>query len=118
MLNKNKLIILTVLFTWSNILYTVTKIDGDILFWSSVGTHKKSGTKKITSTAIFLSLKDLRTFLNLNNISYIFLKLKGFSKHKKVVLKYFKKSCPKIILIQENLNLPHNGCKSSKIRRF
>nr|WCH57810.1 ribosomal protein S11 [Hypnea spinella] len=113
-----KLIILNVIFTWNNILYTITNLQGDVLFWSSVGSHKVYKTKKITTTSIFLSMKDLKLFLNKNRVRYVFLKLKGFSKHKKTVLTYFKQLHSEVILIQECLNLPHNGCKSPKIRRL
>nr|WCH57834.1 ribosomal protein S11 [Hypnea edeniana] len=118
-MSKNKkLIILNIIFTWNNILYTVTNLKGDVLFWSSVGSYKINSTKKITATSIFLSIKGLKTFLNNNHFNYIFLKVKGFSKHKKSVLKYFKQFYSEIILIQEKVHLPHNGCKESKVRRF
>nr|WCH57930.1 ribosomal protein S11 [Hypnea nidifica] len=117
MYNK-KIIILNVIFTWSNILYTITNLKGDVLLWSSVGSYKVSNAKKITTTSIFLSIKDLKTFLRINRINYMFLKIKGFSKHKKTVLKYFKQFCSEIVLIHENMSLPHNGCKRIRIRRF
>nr|YP_010732370.1 ribosomal protein S11 [Hypnea brasiliensis]WCH58026.1 ribosomal protein S11 [Hypnea brasiliensis]WDY85166.1 ribosomal protein S11 [Hypnea brasiliensis] len=118
MYKNKKLIILNIIFTWNNILYTITNLRGDVLFWSSVGSHKVSCTKKITTTSIFLSIQDLKTFLHMNCISHVFLKIKGFSKHKKTVLMHFKQFYSAIILIHENINLPHNGCKKSKIKRL
>lgn len=118
MTNKKKLTIVNIIFTWGNILYTVTNLRGDVLFWCSVGSYKINNTKKITSTSIFLSIKDLKMFLTSNRVNYIFLKIKGFSKYKRVVLKHFKQFYSEIVLIQESVNSSHNGCKSSKIRRF
>nr|WCH57642.1 ribosomal protein S11 [Hypnea wynnei] len=115
---SKKVIILNVIFTLNNILYMITDLKGDVLFWSSVGSHKIKNTKKITTTSIFLSIKDLKFFLNRHNFNYIFLNIKGFSKYKKVVLKYLKQFYSEIILIYENTNISHNGCKNSKIRRL
>nr|WCH57954.1 ribosomal protein S11 [Hypnea marchantiae] len=113
-----KIIILHILFTTNNILYTITDLKGNTLFWASVGSNKIKNTKKITTTSIFLSIKRIKFFLNKSNVKYLFLKLKGFNKQKKIVLKYLKQFYSQIILVCEKTNLPHNGCKNRKIRRL
>nr|WCH57666.1 ribosomal protein S11 [Hypnea sp.] len=118
MLYKNKLLILSVVFTSNNILYTVTDLKGNILFWTSAGTQKVKNTKKITATSIILSLQKIKNIVIKYEIKYLFLKMNGFSKSKKTVLKYLKQFFVNIILVYEKINLAHNGCKNSKMRRL
>nr|WCH57906.1 ribosomal protein S11 [Hypnea nidulans] len=116
-MNK-KIVILHILFTTNNILYSITDLRGNVLFWTSVGSYKQKKTKKITTTSIFLSIKDVKVFLNKYSVRFLFLKLIGFNKHKKIVLKYLKQLYSQIVLIHEKLHLPHNGCKNRKLRRL
>nr|WCH58002.1 ribosomal protein S11 [Hypnea cornuta] len=118
MLKNGRILVLHILFTTNNVIYTVTDLKGDTLFWVSVGSNKIKNTKKVTTTSIFLSIKNIKFFLNKHNISYLFLKLKGFNKHKKTVLRHLKQFYSYIIFIYENNNLAHNGCKNRKIRRL
>nr|WCH57762.1 ribosomal protein S11 [Hypnea pseudomusciformis] len=117
-LKNRKILVLHVLFTTNNVIYTITNLQGDTLFWVSVGSNKVKNTKKVTTTSIFLSIKDIELFLNKYSITYLFLKLKGFNKHKKTILKHLKQFYSQIIFIYEKTDLAHNGCKNRKIRRL
>nr|APC24903.1 ribosomal protein S11 [Gracilariopsis andersonii] len=116
--NNLKSVILVIIFTSNNILYTLTNTEGKVLFWTSAGLKRTKGTKKITLTTIVSSIKIILAYLNNLKIQYIHLKLKGFDKNKKVVLKYLKQSTLNILSITNNSMLPHNGCKKSKLRRI
>nr|WCH57738.1 ribosomal protein S11 [Hypnea musciformis] len=117
-LRNRKILVLHVLFTINNVVYTITDLRGNTLFWVSVGSNKVKNTKKVTTTSIFLSIKDIKLFLNKYNIGYLFLQLKGFNKYKKTVLKQLKQFYSQIILIYEKTDLAHNGCKNRKMRRL
>lgn len=117
MKNSNKkLVVLSILFTPNNILYSVTQLNGDILFWTSSGTKKVKGTKKITSTSITSTIKYITSFIC--NFRYVYVKVRGFGKTKKTVIKQLKQSFLNILLISDETAFPHNGCKQSKIRRI
>nr|YP_011003669.1 ribosomal protein S11 [Gracilaria eucheumatoides]WPS66071.1 ribosomal protein S11 [Gracilaria eucheumatoides] len=117
MYKKNKKIIkLNILFTFNNVLCTLTNIEGDTLFWISAGVKKSRGTKKITLVVITSMLKLILEHLIKLKITYIHLNLNGFDKNKKIVLKYFKQSFLNILSITNNSKLSHNGCKSLKKR--
>nr|YP_009511802.1 ribosomal protein S11 [Gracilaria caudata]AXI97679.1 ribosomal protein S11 [Gracilaria caudata] len=114
--NNLKSVRLNILFTSNNILCTVTNIKGEVLFWTSTGSKKTRGTKKVTLTAIITILRLILEYLHQSKIKYIHLNLNGLDKNKKVVLKYFKQSFLSILSITNNSMLSHNGCKSLKKR--
>lgn len=118
MKNKQKLIILAVLFTTNNVLYSLTQLNGNVIFWTSVGSKKTKGIKKITSTSILSVTKDIINCIQ--NIGYknVYVKIKGFNKNKKVVIKYLNHSFLNILLISDETSFPHNGCKKAKNRRI
>nr|YP_009130762.1 ribosomal protein S11 [Agarophyton chilense]AKA27617.1 ribosomal protein S11 [Agarophyton chilense] len=116
MQNNFKSVRLNIRFTSNNILCTITNLKGEVLFWTSVGTKKTQGTKKITLTTLISILDSIIEYLNKSKINYIHLNLRGFDKYKKTVLKYFKQSFLNILSIANNSLLPHNGCKNPKKR--
>nr|YP_009511903.1 ribosomal protein S11 [Gracilariopsis longissima]AXI97830.1 ribosomal protein S11 [Gracilariopsis longissima]UAD89932.1 ribosomal protein S11 [Gracilariopsis longissima] len=116
--NNLKSVILVIIFTSNNILYTLTNTEGKVLFWTSAGLRRTKGTKKITLTTIASSIKIILAYLNNFKIKNIHLKFKGLDKNKKIVLKYMKQSTLNILSITNNSMLPHNGCKRTKLRRI
>nr|AHX02552.1 ribosomal protein S11 [Sebdenia flabellata] len=111
-------IIITILFTSSNILYSVTDLDGKVICWSSVGSKKIKGTKKITLPNLTLTSKLIINCIKNLGYNFLHIRLKGFKKNKKTILKYFKTSTLNILSICDNTPLPHNGCKKRKVRRI
>nr|YP_010726698.1 ribosomal protein S11 [Cystoclonium purpureum f. stellatum]WDY85185.1 ribosomal protein S11 [Cystoclonium purpureum f. stellatum] len=118
MLNNNKLIILSVLFTPNNILFSVSNLKGQTLFWTSTGSKKLKGTKKITFAFVILIVKNIKYFINKLEYKFIFIKIKGFNKNKKIFLRCLKQYFGNVVLIYEKTSFPHNGCKKSKLRRI
>nr|YP_009445919.1 ribosomal protein S11 [Eucheuma denticulatum]ATX68861.1 ribosomal protein S11 [Eucheuma denticulatum] len=113
---KNKLIIISMLFTPNNIFYSVNNIEGEVLFWTSLGSSKTKGSKKITSTSVAFNLKNVKEFLDCLNYSYVFIKVRGFNRSKKHAIKILRQSLKNVVLIHDETFFPHNGCKKSKIR--
>ena len=118
MKNKQKLIILTILFTTNNILYSLTSLEGKVFFWTSLGSKKIEGSKKLTPNFATNTTNVLIKMILNFNFKYTYLKLKGFNKSKKLVLKILTQSPLKILLISDKTLLPHNGCRKAKIRRI
>nr|YP_009490393.1 ribosomal protein S11 [Gracilaria spinulosa]AWH62547.1 ribosomal protein S11 [Gracilaria spinulosa] len=111
-----KSIKLNILFTSNNILCTVSNIKGKVLFWTSAGSKKSRGMKKVTLTTIITILGLISEHLKRLQVENIHLNLNGFDKNKKFVLKYFKHSFFNILSITNNSMLAHNGCKNLKKR--
>nr|YP_009138179.1 ribosomal protein S11 [Gracilaria vermiculophylla]AHZ58206.1 ribosomal protein S11 [Gracilaria vermiculophylla]AHZ58231.1 ribosomal protein S11 [Gracilaria vermiculophylla]AXI97804.1 ribosomal protein S11 [Gracilaria vermiculophylla]WDZ68097.1 ribosomal protein S11 [Gracilaria vermiculophylla] len=113
-INNLKSVRLNVLFTSNNILCAITDLKGEVLFWTSTGSKKIRGTKKVTLTTITSILNLIFGYLSKYKVKYIHLNLKGFDKYKKIVLKYFKNSFLHILSVTNNSKIPHNGCKNLK----
>lgn len=114
---KYKLVILSILFTSNNVIYSITDISGDVLFWTSLGFKRIKGTKKMNTTLLISVLKKVKEFINSLDCKYIFIKVKGFNKNKKFILKLLKYNFPMMCLLYEKTSHPHNGCKKMKKRR-
>nr|YP_010199697.1 ribosomal protein S11 [Gracilaria domingensis]UAD89605.1 ribosomal protein S11 [Gracilaria domingensis] len=115
-INNLKSVRLNILFTSNNILCTITNLQGKVLFWTSAGSKKSRGMKKVTLTTIISILRSLIEYLDKLKIKNIHLNLSGFDKNKKIVLKYFKHSFFNILSLTNNSMLSHNGCKNLKKR--
>ena len=118
MKNKNKLIILSILLTTNNIICSLTSLNGNILFWTSVGSKKAKGIKKMTSVSILTTIKIIISYVQYLEYQQIYLKIKGFNKNKKMILKFLNQSFFNILLVSDNTSSPHNGCKKVKKRRI
>nr|YP_009684869.1 ribosomal protein S11 [Gloiopeltis furcata]BBK20782.1 ribosomal protein S11 [Gloiopeltis furcata] len=115
--NTTKLVVLSVLFTSNNILFSVTHLNGNVMFWTSSGSKKSKGTKKVTLTTLSVAVKAIATWINNAEYKSIYVKTKGFNKNKKNVLKHLKSTFANVSLISDETCFPHNGCKSAKARR-
>lgn len=108
--------ILLINTTNTNILFVLTSLEGQILLSISTGKFKTKGAKKVTLTTIKLCFLQLNQALSQR--FKIHIKFKGFSKHKRLLLKLFTKNINYPILsFCDTKAVPHNGVKSSKVRR-
>lgn len=110
-----KTLILVIYFNYNNIFFTITNLKGNILTWNSLGFNKLKGTKKINVNSIKNNLKTI--MLEFNN-NFFHIRVKGFSKYKKLILKNLKESNLKVLSIYDETSIPHNGCKLIKNRRI
>lgn len=117
LINKNTLI-LFVLLTNNNIIYTLTNLNGRVLKSISMGSKKVKGAKKITNTTIFTVIKSLCVHMKLYNFPFLYLRIKGSNRTKNELVKYFKIQGFNILMIQEKLLVPYGGCKNSKSRKL
>lgn len=115
---NSEALILSILFTSNNILFSLTNLHGDVFYWTSTGMHKQKGVKKLTSTSLSLIIKMILQRLEYFRCIKLHLKLKGFKKNKKLILKHFKMNGLEILSISDFTSLPHNGCKNKKHRRL
>nr|YP_010027347.1 ribosomal protein S11 [Sarcopeltis skottsbergii]QOS04468.1 ribosomal protein S11 [Sarcopeltis skottsbergii] len=116
--NNSKLIILSILFTPNNILYYITRLNGNVIFWTSSGTKKQKNTKKVTLISITTAIAHIRHKLKYTDYIGLHINIKGFSKNKKIVVRQLKQSTLNILSISDKISWPHNGCKQKKIRRI
>nr|AHX02458.1 ribosomal protein S11 [Plocamium cartilagineum] len=117
-MKKEKSIILIILFKPTNLFLIVTNIKGEILFWTSSGILNTKSTKKVIPSTIVYTFKYIINLLYKNNNKFIHIKIKGFNKNKKNILKIFKNTFLNILSVCDLESLPHNGCRKPKKKRI
>jgi len=115
--NSKNAVILSILVTSNNVLYTLTSLHGDVLIWTSAGSKKSRGLKKSTSLIVLSATKYITVYASKLGYNFVHIKIRGFGKNKKVVLKSLKQPFLKILSICDNSSFAHNGCKKPKGRR-
>ena len=96
---------------------SLIEINGKIILWTSVGKLKVKGAKKITLSAIEATLGNLINQIRKLGFKYLHIRLKGFSKNKKSIVKSLRTNDIRIFSILDETAFPHNGCRRKKIRR-
>lgn len=117
LLNKSPLI-LFIYFTNSNILCTITNIQGKTLTWINIGTEKVKGTRKITTSSIYNLVKTINNFFKVQNNSSMYIRVKGTNKNKTTLIKQLKLVGLVVLSIQEQINIPYGGCKKYSVRKL
>jgi len=113
--NSNSSLILIISFTSNNVIFSILSLENNKINNFSLGAHKAKGMKKITATSLKLKIDILLNFVGSNKIH---LKLIGLNKHKRLVLKLLLKSNLNIYSFCDLTTIPHNGCKTSKVKRI
>ena len=113
--NYKKFVVLTILFTNNNILFSILYLDTYKIKNLTVGLKKIKGVKKISSSSLKSTVNILTSFLKNKKIH---IKLKGLNKYKKLLLKLLLKSNKFIYSFCDLTAVPHNGCKKPKIKRL
>lgn len=108
--------ILLIEFSNSNVLFTLTSLEGKILTLVSTGYFKTKGAKKTTINSIKSCFVSLNKRLQIHYKLHI--KFKGVSKQKRLLLKILTKNLVfPIISFCDVTTFPHNGVKLTKPRR-
>ena len=115
---KNRVAILSILFKTNNVSYTLITLESKTVFWTTSGCRKSRGLKKSSTTSVVSAAKSTIDYSLKLGFKHIYLKVKGFNKNKKLVVKYINQSLLNVILISDETSFPHNGCKKPKIRRI
>lgn len=116
-LKNKKSAILSILFTNNNIIYTLTDLMGNVLFWTSLGIQKVRGTKKLTSNSIIYRLKLISNYANKKGIKYFHIYMRGINRNKKLTIKSLKYFSLVVISLYDEMAISYNGCKKVKKRR-
>nr|YP_004062227.1 ribosomal protein S11 [Plocamiocolax pulvinata]ADR03243.1 ribosomal protein S11 [Plocamiocolax pulvinata] len=115
-MKKLKSIILIILFKPTNFFCIVTDLKGNVLFWTSSGILNSKSTRKFIPSTIVYTLKYIINLLH--KYKYLRIKIKGFNKNQKSILKIFKNTFLNILSICDLKSFPHNGCKKRKRKRI
>lgn len=110
--------ILTVKSSLYNTIFTLTTVQGKVVFARSCGCLGFQGKKKrATKFAVESTLQVMLTKAKELGWSRLILQLNGFSKGRLYALKSLKKGDIFFSKIIEKTPIAHNGCRPKKVRR-
>jgi small subunit ribosomal protein S11 len=102
----------------NNTIFTLTTLQGKVVFVRSCGCLGFQGKKKrTTKCAIESTLQAVTEKAKELGWLKLILHLNGFAKGRLYALKTLKKSGISFVKLVEKTPLPHNGCRPKKIRR-
>lgn len=113
-----KIGIITILFTSNNIICTLMNSTGSLLIWTSTGSKKLKGSKKLNLVGVSSTILELVDYTLKFGLINIYLQFKGFSKYKKLVIKFLTQSNLKVSSIKDFTSPPHNGCRQKSFKRL
>lgn len=116
LMNLQQSLILFISFSNNNILFNITNLKGQSLFFLSTGKTKVKGIRKITLTTLKSSISLLSKLIKQSSLH---VKIRGVTKFKRITLKLlFKTLNNKVLSFCDLTSFPHNGTKFSKPRRI
>lgn len=110
--------IIYIRFQKSNVIITITDLQGNTLDWFSSGSIGFSGFRKASPLAAKELARRLYDKVKTYEVKNFTLKVKGFNEIKKAVLKYIALYRIRFSKMQELTMYPLNGCKPQKHRKL
>jgi len=103
--------------SYNNTILTLTDIDGKVLGWKSAGNIGFKGTKKGTPFAASKVGGALTDFAKKLGIEKVNVLVKGIGSGRESALRSLTTHGLNVISIKDVTPIPHNGCRSRKVRR-
>lgn len=110
--------IVFILFTSNNVICSFTDLKGSVIVWTSAGSQKSTGLKKTIPSVTSVCIAHLIKHISKLGFFNVHLKLKGFNKNKKSILKTLQQFNLNILSYQDLTALPHNGCRQPRKKRY
>ena len=102
--------------TFNNTIITITKLNGEVLCWSSAGVVGFKGTKKGTPFAAQKVAEDVARKAQENfGLQRVIVVVKGPGAGRETAIRTLQASGLKVVAIREATPIPHNGCRLSLI---
>jgi len=103
--------------TYNNTTFTLTDLEGNVIYWTSAGKMGFSGTKKGTGFAATVALEDIVSVIKELDLEKIEIYIRGIGAGRSSVLKALATKDLNIDLIKDVTPIPHDGCRPPKVRR-
>lgn len=103
--------------SFNNTIITITDERGNNLAWSSAGANDFKGTKKSTPYAAQITMKKALELAGAYNIREAKVRVSGVGAGRESAVRAIGASGIKITDIKDITPVPHNGCRTKKVRR-
>jgi len=102
----------------NNTILTLTDLNGKVKAWSSAGSVGFRGSRRSTSYAAQQAGDSLAKKIQKLDIQDVNVEVKGFGAGREAAVRGLKLGGLKIRNIRDRTNIPHNGCRAPKKRRY
>ncbi|HUV81078.1 MAG TPA: 30S ribosomal protein S11 [Patescibacteria group bacterium] len=106
-----------ILSSYNNTIITLTDLEGKVLGWVSAGSIGFKGAKKATPFAASKVAEAITQTIQKIGIEKIEILVKGIGSGRESAIRSLAARGLKIISIKDTTPVPHNGCRSPKVRR-
>lgn len=107
-----------ILATFNNTIVTFSDPQGNVLSWSSTGAAGFSGSRKSTPFAAKTAAEDAVRKAKEHGLRQVEVQIKGPGTGREAALRAIAAEGVKVTTIRDVTPVPHNGCKSPKMRRI
>ncbi len=104
--------------TFNNTVISFSDPQGNVIAWSSTGAAGFKGSRKSTPFAAKTATEDAVRKAREHGMRQIEVQVKGPGSGREAALRALAAEGLKIITIRDVTPIPHNGCKSPKMRRI
>ncbi|MFH1841509.1 MAG: 30S ribosomal protein S11 [Candidatus Nealsonbacteria bacterium] len=103
--------------SYNNTIITLTDLKGDVLAWKSAGNIGFKGNKKSTPFAASKVAEAISQIIKKIGIEKISILVKGIGSGRESAIRSLIARDFEIVSVTDITPVPHNGCKSPKVRR-
>jgi small subunit ribosomal protein S11 len=103
--------------SYNNTVITLTNLEGKVLAWKSAGAIGFRGTKKATSFAASRVGEAMANVSHKLGIKKIHVFVRGIGSGRESAVRSLSTHGLDIISIKDVTPIPHNGCRTKKVRR-
>ncbi|HAG51229.1 MAG: 30S ribosomal protein S11 [Deltaproteobacteria bacterium GWC2_42_51] len=103
--------------TFNNTIVTISDVNGNVLSWSSAGSHGFKGSRKGTPFAAQIAAENASKKAMEQGVRSVDVYIKGPGAGREAALRAIQGTGLNIALIRDVTPIPHNGCRPPKRRR-
>lgn len=103
--------------SYNNTIITLTDLRGDVLYWATAGNIGFKGTKKATPFAASKVAETIVQAAKKMGIEKVTVLIRGVGSGRESALRSLAARGLEIIAIKDITPIPHDGCRSPKVRR-
>jgi small subunit ribosomal protein S11 len=103
--------------TFNNTIVTITDANGNVVSWSSSGSHGFKGSRKSTPFAAQLAAEDAAKKAMEHGMRSVEVYVKGPGAGRESALRALQAAGFMVSTIKDVTPIPHNGCRPPKRRR-
>ena len=103
--------------TFNNTIITISDVNGNVLAWSSAGSHGFKGSRKGTPFAAQIAAENATKKAMEQGVRSVDVYIKGPGAGREAALRAIQATGLNIALIRDVTPIPHNGCRPPKRRR-